>query len=257
MIAVMMILFEIFLCVQNIKKAKEFMWRDQRLCIVSDTIYGERVYVDLKTMTFHGNDTAAKLSKDASYDQLYGLLKNRLTDESELPRLEAFLSPETVINWTEDTLSIIPERFMMMMQDKDGNMVEKTIEVSKMKFICDGRPVMSIAMRDASESVDLLKAALKETESLKEQEQKQRIAVEDAFHMAQQGSQAKVAFLSKMSHEIRTPLNAIIGYISIAKDSDGNLEKINHCLENSEIASKHLLQIINDVLDMSSIENES
>ncbi len=96
---------------------------------------------------------------------------------------------------------------------------------------------------------------IKDIHDLKTKEIQQKQALEDAFKLAQQGSQAKGSFLSKMSHEIRTPLNAIIGYLSIAKDSDDNLEKINHCIDNSQIASKHLLQIINDVLDMSSIES--
>jgi signal transduction histidine kinase len=50
-------------------------------------------------------------------------------------------------------------------------------------------------------------------------------------------------------------LNAVIGYISIARQKDSDADKISHCLENSDIASKHLLAILNDVLDMSSIES--
>jgi len=96
---------------------------------------------------------------------------------------------------------------------------------------------------------------LKDTNELKMNEEKQRKALEDAFEMAQQASQAKGTFLSKMSHEIRTPLNAIIGYLSLAKDTDGNMDKLMHCVDNSEIAAKHLLHIINDVLDISSIES--
>ena len=88
---------------------------------------------------------------------------------------------------------------------------------------------------------------------LRQEEQKK--ALKDAFKLAEQGSRAKGSFLSNMSHEIRTPLNAIIGYLSIASDKDSTLEKKNYCIENCQTASKHLLQIINDVLDMSSIEN--
>ncbi len=64
---------------------------------------------------------------------------------------------------------------------------------------------------------------------------------------------AKSEFLSHMSHEIRTPMNAIIGMTQIARRSN-NTEKIRDCIDRIESSSKHLLGIINDVLDMSKIE---
>jgi len=88
---------------------------------------------------------------------------------------------------------------------------------------------------------------------MKEEEQKQ--VLRDALEAAKSASAAKGQFLSKMSHEIRTPLNAVTGYMSIAKDSADNSSKMMHCIENSDTAAKHLLNIINDVLDISSIEN--
>ena len=76
---------------------------------------------------------------------------------------------------------------------------------------------------------------------------------------------SKSSFLSRMSHEIRTPLNAVIGYNTIAKGEmtdardDASRKqaemKVMDCLVKSDIASKHLLTIINDVLDMSAIES--
>ena len=88
----------------------------------------------------------------------------------------------------------------------------------------------------------------------KEEEEGRRI-LEDALETAKDASEAKGNFLSRVSHEIRTPLNAIIGYLSIARQPDSEQSKVAHCLENCEIASKHLLSILNDVLDMSSIES--
>lgn len=86
-----------------------------------------------------------------------------------------------------------------------------------------------------------------------EDEQKQ--ILQDALETAKSASSAKGQFLSKMSHEIRTPLNAVIGYMEIAKDAKENPSKMMHCIENSDVAAKHLLSIINDVLDISSIES--
>lgn len=95
---------------------------------------------------------------------------------------------------------------------------------------------------------------MKNIDHVKREEEGSRKALVDALENAREASQAKGNFLSRISHEIRTPLNAIIGYISIARQADSDKEKIEHCLENSEIASRHLLSILNDVLDMSSIE---
>jgi signal transduction histidine kinase/CheY-like chemotaxis protein len=70
---------------------------------------------------------------------------------------------------------------------------------------------------------------------------------------AQVASQAKGDFLANMSHEIRTPINAITGMISIARKANDPL-KIDDCLNKVEAATRQLLAIINDILDMSKIE---
>ena len=68
-------------------------------------------------------------------------------------------------------------------------------------------------------------------------------------------SRAKGDFLSQMSHEIRTPLNAIIGMINIGLGTS-DIERMKYCYKRADSASKHLLGIINDILDMSKIEAE-
>lgn len=66
---------------------------------------------------------------------------------------------------------------------------------------------------------------------------------------------AKSEFLSRMSHEIRTPMNGIVGMSTIAMQNIDNTDKIKDCLEKVIMSSKHLLALINDVLDMSKIES--
>ncbi|MCL2517179.1 MAG: response regulator [Oscillospiraceae bacterium] len=77
--------------------------------------------------------------------------------------------------------------------------------------------------------------------------------LEEQVLIAESASKAKSAFLSNMSHEIRTPMNAIIGMTTIGKMTQA-VDKKDDALGKIEVASKHLLGIINDILDISKIE---
>ncbi len=87
-----------------------------------------------------------------------------------------------------------------------------------------------------------------------QQQQLQR-NVEEALQLAQSASEAKSQFLSNMSHDIRTPMNAIVGLTTIASSHVDDPERISECLGRIATSSKHLLCLINDVLDMSKIES--
>ena len=72
---------------------------------------------------------------------------------------------------------------------------------------------------------------------------------------AEEASKAKTFFLSNMSHDIRTPLNAIIGYTTLANREGVTYEEKSEYIDKIEMASRQLLDIVNDVLDMSRIES--
>lgn len=79
--------------------------------------------------------------------------------------------------------------------------------------------------------------------------------IQGNLEKAEAASRAKGEFLSRMSHEIRTPLNAILGMGAIAMQNLNDTEKVESCLKKLTLSSKHLLALINDVLDMSKIES--
>lgn len=79
--------------------------------------------------------------------------------------------------------------------------------------------------------------------------------VNEARHAAEHANKAKSEFLSNMSHDIRTPMNGIIGMVEIASSDITNVKRVQNCLHKISLSSKHLLGLINDVLDMSKIES--
>ena len=83
----------------------------------------------------------------------------------------------------------------------------------------------------------------------------QQQALSDALASAEDANKAKTAFLSSMSHEIRTPMNAIIGLDSIALNDRNLPESTRTYLEKIGVSAQHLLNLINDILDMSRIES--
>jgi len=87
-----------------------------------------------------------------------------------------------------------------------------------------------------------------------EEEKKQKLLLQQALDKANQASRAKSDFLSQMSHEIRTPMNAIMGMTRLAEDIVTDPAALDY-LRKIDASSDYLLGILNDVLDMSRIEN--
>lgn len=79
-------------------------------------------------------------------------------------------------------------------------------------------------------------------------------AIEQALAAAEQANRAKSDFLSNMSHDIRTPMNAVLGMTELALDNMDSRAEVEGCLKKISISGKHLLDLINNVLDMSRIE---
>lgn len=88
----------------------------------------------------------------------------------------------------------------------------------------------------------------------KEQEEKNRKALVAAYETAKKANEAKSSFLAQMSHDIRTPMNAIIGMSAMASTRVEDPDKVRDCLNKINVSGRHLLTLINEILDMSRIE---
>ncbi|WP_165045671.1 PAS domain-containing hybrid sensor histidine kinase/response regulator [Adlercreutzia sp. ZJ138] len=106
----------------------------------------------------------------------------------------------------------------------------------------DGRPKRALyAAQDVTES--------------KLREEREQQALREACDAANYANAAKSDFMSRMSHDIRTPMNAIVGMTAIAGKHLEDTERVEDCLKKITISSRHLLSLINEVLDMSKIES--
>lgn len=97
--------------------------------------------------------------------------------------------------------------------------------------------------------------AVRNIDDVISREEKQKQMLEHAVERAEAANHAKSDFLSRMSHDIRTPMNAILGMTSIATIHIDEKERVLDALEKITISGKHLLGLINEVLDMSRIES--
>lgn len=82
----------------------------------------------------------------------------------------------------------------------------------------------------------------------------QKKTLEEALNTSQQAAVARRVFLRNMSHDIRTPMNAVIGFTNLAIQTDNDPGKVQEYLSKILISSKHLLGIVNNVLEISRIE---
>lgn len=142
------------------------------------------------------------------------------------------------------------DKFEETLGDKDK------ISLEYQRIDKDWRKAFMIpAERDEGGKVITVIFAVQKIGAEKKKELETQEALKEAYKAAQLANSAKTVFLSNMSHDIRTPMNAIIGMTDIAGANINDSEKVSNCLKKITSASKHLLGLINEVLDMSKIES--
>ena len=107
---------------------------------------------------------------------------------------------------------------------------------------------------DASLASGEVVLCFREVEEEKQNQLRQRRLLEESLQLARQNEASKQAFFRSMSHDMRTPLNAILGMTELAKQRLDDSNALVHCLEKIQSSGKFLLELINDILDMSRME---
>ncbi len=95
----------------------------------------------------------------------------------------------------------------------------------------------------------------KELAAINARMKEQQLLLIDSLKHAEEGNRTKNTFLFNMSHDIRTPMNAILGFAEIAQHNIDDTAKVADCIEKIQVSGRHLLHLIDNVLDMTKIEN--
>ena len=134
----------------------------------------------------------------------------------------------------------------LRMKDRDGRERWFQIRSTCTDSIADD-PVYLTVFIDVTDITELREMQKQLTE--------QKSALQEALTAAEHANRAKSDFLSRMSHDIRTPMNAVLGMTKIGKKYVNDPERVMDCFQKIDISSKLLIDLINEVLDMSKVES--
>lgn len=222
------------------------------LQILGESVAVDRTYI-WKNNQIDGVMYADQLcewrNKDAPLSAIHG--ESRFCYDKYFSNGTAFFTESLCINSPVNELPDEFQRFPALADIKSLLLVPIVLQDNFWGFLgfddCkDSARHFSSAKESIMRSVGLMIASA----VLRNQISENLIAAKEA---ALEASRAKSEFLSRMSHEIRTPMNAIIGMTAIARKTD-DLPHIQYCLDRIDSASHQLLDLINNILDMSKIE---
>lgn len=201
--------------------------------------YWQVFEVDLKTDTYHEMFTQGKFTTGITdYSGLaridFGKVMNSYIDAAYLPQMREFLNLNTLPARLAESETVFAEF------------------IAKLGFWASAR--FLALSRDDSGTVTKVLFILKIIDEQKRRELDYQERLKEAAEEAKQANEAKTIFLRRMSHDIRTPINGIIGMLKIAERHTDDAEKIWDCTEKALSASRQLLALVNDVLDISKLE---
>ena len=225
-------------------RREEELRRNHQIIEILASEYSSVYYVDLTTdklTTYSMNDDLERdlggiFRRGIRYSDAYELYVSKYIYEDDKKMMRASGSVKNIIKNLTDQKSFT----VNFRSSNDGNP-----QYCEMKFVKVGNDRVPKAVA--------LAFANKDSEIRKENER--QLQLEEAKAKAEAANIAKSSFLFNMSHDIRTPMNAIMGFANMALKYIDDKEKAKECLEKIDISGKHLVALINDVLDMARIES--
>lgn len=188
---------------------------------------------------------AAGLNQDSQKEALYNDLMTDYVNNRVLPEDRQYISEAMALDTVIEKLKTCTEYSGSYRVLIDG-------EVHTYQFICATHVPSNESNHQQS---DIFLLGFRNIDEIVRREHEQKAVLQTALSEAQRANVAKTTFLNNMSHDIRTPMNAIIGFTSLAVSHIENQTQVEGYLSKILTASKHLLSLINDILDMSRIES--
>ncbi|HON17946.1 MAG TPA: PAS domain S-box protein [Salinivirgaceae bacterium] len=183
--------------------------------------------------------------------ELIGKTFDQLSPEKQPNRLFSKTLAQNFI----DRAYLTAQEFEWIHTSSNGKEKECIIKLSTVDI--SGKKFLQAIINDISESIKQQKI-IEETQKQLKQHNEELIQINNqlrhALKKAEESEQLKSAFLANVSHEIRTPLNGILGFCELLKIESYRKEKTDEFIEVIERSSHHLLDLINDIIDLSKIE---
>lgn len=225
----------------NWKQRKLLISQKQEMSRIVDgvtNLFTRFVVVDLK------NDT---------YEYLKGGEKRHLAKGKYSNLLNYSLPQYIVEDGKEDMPTVIEKDYIQMHMDENTPYLQ--FEYRVLRETERWEHISTLCLKRENGVPTIILHAIQDVTELKREELRNRTALKEAFQAAEAANHAKSDFLSRMSHDIRTPMNAIMGMTTVAAMNIDDKERLKDCLNKITLSSRHLLALINDVLDMSKIES--
>ena len=233
--------YVIYLVVKNQLQKRRLEQEKQAVSQIVDavtTLFTRFILVDYEKDTYEylKQDDILDIPDTGSFARLMAHLAPMYVEDGE--RMTAFVAPDYVQQHLTEDVPYLQTEYQL---DASGARRWENLSILCLR-------------RENGVPVGVL-YAIQDVTVLKERELEIRAAMQEASDAALAANRAKSDFLARMSHDIRTPMNAIMGMTAVAAMHLDEPERLKDCLNKITIASRHLLALINNVLDMSKIES--
>lgn len=231
----------ICLILLNWKQKKLLMSEKQEMSRIVDgvtNLFTRFVVVDLEKDTYeYLKDREKGYPAKGKYSDLVAYFAPRYVNEDGVENMEHVISKD----------------YIQMHMDENTPYLQFEYRILRDTEHWENISILSLKRENGIPTVILY--AIQDVTELKKEEIRNRTALKEAYQAAEAANYAKSDFLSRMSHDIRTPMNAIMGMTTVAVMNIDDKERLKDCLNKITLSSRHLLALINDVLDMSKIES--